>query len=429
MKKAIISCLVAALFVSSFVSNVKADDDFELEWIKGLDNLAYGAESGMFEVKKTSDGNLAYLSIFGTFKIIDQDAEVLIEKNLQDIDDFEGTKYYYSFQQAPDGGFLFGGQHRTGSVGDVESYSFLIKTDGEVNKIWNETYEFPGYNYVQRVLSINNGYALIVGADEYLITIDEEGKAINQYSLENENIFSYIDYKTTNDGGYIILYDGPHENGVPLGICKLNSKCEIIWSKEYTHGQSFAEQRSFDQLNDGGYAIFMNYNKEVGYGSPAIMFIDNSGNKIGVEDLNYLGPVKYGIETNDGGFLLTGGHITDDQNPEYDVFVTKTDKDGNELWNTTFGEETQDTGIYIIDNGNNEYYIIGDGCNSLKEESEGETNLFIAKFSSGSASSTSPNSKNSDTGEGNGSSNTPGFGFLLLIIAFAFIIYLRKNKR
>jgi hypothetical protein len=58
-------------------------------------------------------------------------------------------------------------------------------------------------------------------------------------------------------------------------------------------------------------------------------------------------------ESSDGGFIIVGS--SDHRDPSYDVLIIKTDKDGNELWNNTYGKilnsERAFHHISLINNG------------------------------------------------------------------------------
>ena len=125
------------------------------------------------------------------------------------------------------------------------------------------------------------------------------------------------------------------------------------WEQTYGYGSSEAGH-SVKQTNDGGY-IITGFTMSIGNGSQDVWLIktDSNGNELWSQTYGTFGE-EYGHsvqQTNDGGYIITGKYNSGGFG---DFGLIKTDQLGNELWTKTYGpgeghsvEQTNDGG-YII---------------------------------------------------------------------------------
>jgi FlgD Ig-like domain len=81
-------------------------------------------------------------------------------------------------------------------------------------------------------------------------------------------------------------------------------------------------------------------------------------------------------ETNDGGYIMTG-YSTSYSLGSYDIWLVKTDAEGNEQWNKTFGTEFQDIAD-IVRQTSDGGYIIG-GYKGYDFQTSDSWNLYLIK--------------------------------------------------
>jgi hypothetical protein len=166
----------------------------------------------------------------------------------------------------------------------------------------------------------------------------------------------------TNDGGYIVSGGtesfGNGESDVYL--IKTDSNGDTLWSKTYG-GIDFEDSFSVQQTSDGGYIMTgIAFSFSFGNAQADVYLIktDSNGDSIWTKtygEMNY----SYGSyvqQTSDGGYIITGATGFED---ETDVFLIKTDINGDTLWTNTFGGASMDVGNSVEQTDDGGYVILG----------------------------------------------------------------------
>ena len=280
-------------------------------------------------VQLTQDGGFiitGYTSSFGNF--VDSDVYLvktdfngneLWSQTFGETGDSDGDYGYY-IQQTQDGGYIITGTTWSNEISSGSSDVYLIKTDGSGNELWTKT--FGG-------------------------TSEDEGRSVQQ----------------TQDGGYIITGDtysfGNGDGRPDFYLIKTDSNGNEQWSQTYG-GSSYDRSNSVQQTQDGGYIITGNTNSpemNTNGGSDVwLIKTDGSGNELWTKTFG--GSLIEGgrsvQQTQDGGYIISGTTWSNEiSSGGIDVWLIKTDGDGNELWTKTFGG------------------IEGDGGNSVQQTTDG----------------------------------------------------------
>jgi hypothetical protein len=148
-----------------------------------------------------------------------------------------------------------------------------------------------------------------------------------------------------------------------------------VWDRIFEFG-FYSMGRSVKQTSDGGYIITGTKDYEL-----FLLKTDNSGNT--QWEKTYGG--KYSSDGNsvqqtiDDGYIITGSKRS--ISLDYDIWLIKTDSNGNEIWNKTFGTSNDDRGYSVqqtIDGGfiiacNLRSYSYPNDAYIIKTDSSGNT--------------------------------------------------------
>jgi hypothetical protein len=297
----------------------------------------------------------------------------------------------YSVQQTIDSGYIIAGT--TYSFGAGTSDVYLIKTDPNGNGQWEKTFGGSYEDYGQSVQqTVDEGY-IITGWSEidpmyeiqevYLIKTDPNGNIQWQRTFGRNNYDWGSSVHQTLDGGYIIVgADESFESGdCDVYLIKTNPNGNIQWQKTFG-GSSYDWGDSVQQTSDGGYIIAGN-TASFGAGSTDVYLIKTDPNGDGQWEKTFGGSkAEYGRsvqQTSDGGYIIAGTAHSFGAGLD-DLYLVKTDSNGNLQWEKTFGgsgnefdgsvQRTSDGGYivagtsYSFGSGKSDVYLIklcGDG--------------------------------------------------------------------
>jgi len=288
----------------------------------------------------------------------------------------------YSVDQTDDGGYIITGE--TYSFGSGYNDVWLIKTDAEGNEEWSKTFGGSnldrGYSAQQTTDGgyVVVGYTSVYGHDleGWLIKTDAFGNQMWEKKFGWTGRDSGYSVRQTLDGGYIVtgLYGVGAEND--LWLLKTNSSGTEMWDRMM--GASYYDRGySVEETNDGGF-IIVGATKSTGSGKDSIWLIKT--NSTGIELWSEIfggddSDVGYSVtETSDGGFILVGS-TESFGNGLSDVWLIKTDLNGNSEWNKTFGGYGSDEGYSVTETSDGGFILVG----STESFGNGSSDLWLIK--------------------------------------------------
>jgi hypothetical protein len=288
----------------------------------------------------------------------------------------------YSVQQTTDGGYIIAGE--TWSFGKGMSDVFIIKTDSEGKSIWSKALGGSDIDIGYSVQQTTDGGYIIAGKtysresyDVYLIKIDSEGNKKWEETLGSLEHDSGWAVQQTSDGGYVIVgYTnslGEGATNIDAYLIKTDSEGKKMWGETFG-GSGYDEFIFVQQTTDGGYIMVGDTRAradimELGVSDIYLVKTDSEGNEIWNKTFGGINnDFGYSIqETNDGGYIMVGE--TDSfVELDWDVYLIKIDSDGNEVWSKTFGGSDDDTGWSVKQTTDGGYIIVGETWDDYMED-------------------------------------------------------------
>ena len=275
----------------------------------------------------------------------------------------------HSVQQTTDGGYIITGF--TSAFGNGSYDVWLIKTDSEGNEDWNQTFGGSNEDIGRSVQQTTDGGYIITGytssfgnggSDVWLIKTDSQGnEEWNQTFGGSSQDVGYSVQQTT-DGGYIITgYTGSYPDYAVLFI-KTDSEGNEEWNETFGSGNDWDEGHSVQQTTDGGY-IITGFTSSYGTAGGWDVWLIKT-NSQGQEEWNKTfggsdEDIGYSVkQTTDGGYIITG-YTSSFGNGSRDAWLIKTDSDGNEQWNQTLGDASYQNGFSVQQTDDGGYIITG----------------------------------------------------------------------
>jgi hypothetical protein len=248
-----------------------------------------------------------------------------------------GNDGFYSSLEAHDGGYIAAGF--TASKGEGSYDAWLVKTDVNGNLDWEKTYGDTGDDRFSFIQKIPDGYAIVgrYSDDLWLVKINENGDIIWQRTFGGSKSDYAWGLWQTEDNGFVI--SGDTESFTPMDTYQM-------WLIK-------TDENGIEQWNQT-------------YGGE-----------------NYFSEGKKVCQTADGGYLLIGSTWLLDE--WCDIFMVKTDSDGDVEWEKAFEFDLPSISISIAQTSEGHFLISGSsgelfkGCMALLIQVDINGNLIMEK--------------------------------------------------
>lgn len=390
----------------------------EVDWVK---NFGGSGEETLRAVITTSDGGYAMLgfsnSIDGDLmgKTVAVNDYWLLKLdalgNLQWSKTYGGSKddRGQSLVQTIDGGFALTGYAMSddgdGSNNEGFHDNWILKLDTQGNIEWEKSFGFSGHDHSYDILQTDDGGYYFVGFLD-ITSARADGNTEKRGSLTRHGVGEFwgtkIDDKgdlqwrgyfggsnndrahsvvRSNDGGYVMAgftesedFDISNTRGsYDFWVVKNDKNGNLLW--EHSFGGSGIEiSQDIANTADGGYVITGNtfsndtdVSNNKGESDIWLIKIDDEGNLVWQKTFGgtAFDAAESVSPSKDGGFILIGNSKSSDKDAnanagENDIWLIKTDADGNMVWQKTFGGTNLDYGFDAIETDDNAILLVGE---------------------------------------------------------------------
>ncbi len=260
-------------------------------------------------------------------------------------------------QPTSDGGYILLGFQ---FIPWIDGNLWFSKTDSIGDTLWTKTYSRGGASdFGQSIQQTTDGGYIITGeteaysngpSDLWLIKTDANGDTLWTKTFGDSGWDGGNSVQQTTDGGYIILGVTSSFATAPgdLWLIKTDSNGDTLWTKTYG-GTDIDVGTAIQQTSDGGF-IITGYTYSCGSGSSDVWFIKTNTNgdtlwtkTYGGSDVDESTAIQ---QTSDDGYIITGYTLSFGSGSS-DVWLIRTDCNGDTLWTETFGGNGEDFGYSV----------------------------------------------------------------------------------
>lgn len=340
----------------------------------------------------SSQGNVDMSVILGTVGTVQINGNIKVPetftKTYGGSADEEGRAVHQTF----DSGYVIVGY--TGSLGAGNRDVYLVKVDRYGNTEWEKTYGGPendeGFSVQQ---TADSGYIIAgfkgsaTNNDAYIIKTDYAGNVVWEYTYNPDNsIMSVEGYsiRQTSDGGYILAGKARADVFVSsaLYILKVNASGSKAWDKQSAYtADIYCKGYCVRQTPDQGY-VTVGSGSKYDTGDSAFVCLYKTFSSGSEEWSNpFAGDIQsrywgYALAlTSDNGFIIAGAAESDSSITQKDVYMMKTDGNGDSIWTKTLSGTGTDVAKSIV--------VAADGgfllCGYTNSSGAGNMDMYLIK--------------------------------------------------
>jgi hypothetical protein len=279
-----------------------------------------------------------------------------------------GDQYHdgaYSVIQTLDGGYIVAGSTFLDSPNFYDAW--IIKTDQNGNAIWDNTYGGGDDDFAMSIIQLDDGNFVIVGSstsystsyfDAWLFKIDQDGNLEWENTFSGESNDNGTCLQLTSDGGFILGGYREVFGDMDVLILKTDQNGIMVWENTFDINDMDGAT-SILLTNDGGYMIVGFSQTDSTSDIDALLIkVDEDGD---LEWFNTYGDsedeMALSVLQTDESEYIVAGFTESFGAGNRDVWLFKTDQDGNMIWDVTFGGSEEDL-AYSLQNTNDDGFVL-----------------------------------------------------------------------
>jgi predicted secreted protein len=279
------------------------------------------------------------------------------------------TDYAKSVYQTSDSGYIIAGGTQSFGAGLADVW--ILKTNSGGDTLWSRIYGGEDYDHIQYLLPLSDGGFLIAirtysfgngQADIWLVKIDKDGNEVFSKTIGDVvSEWSNQIIETPDSGFVLAAFTNSFGNGGnEAWLIKTNSEGDTIWTK--TYGGSMDDVASgVCPTFDNGF-LFVGRTSSFGAGGNDVWIIktDENGDSIWTK---VYGGIDFDVATRilpaeDNTYLILG-ETQSFGNGMTDFWIIKIDEDGNKIWDKTYGSSANERPFAFIQVSSTEYLMAG----------------------------------------------------------------------
>jgi len=248
------------------------------------------------------------------------------------------------------------------------------------NVIWNFSYSGPEQtashwisDLGRSIVECSNGDLVCAGVtntavgdgDVWMFRLSPTGVKLwdrTYHNWDTDRCYTPHSLVLCSDDGFAFTgytYNSTKTNTV--WVVRTNAAGQHLWNKTYGDDIGYQRPEALIECSDLGFAIIANTHSFGAGGADAwIIRTDRFG--VQLWNKTFGGVEEDGgghiVELPDNGFTFVGGTHSYDMG-QGDIWLVRTDADGNHIWNYTFGDPYGNSGAALVYEGNSTYTIVG----------------------------------------------------------------------
>lgn len=261
--------------------------------------------------------------------------------------------------------------------------NLFAQNPGDV--IWNKLFGGEAYDEANSVVYTESGEFIAAGytqsyglgrwGNAFLFKADSNGDSVwtRNYGWNGNDVFA--DIVESSDGKFVATGLTDTEfNFENIYLVKVDIDGNLQWEKNFGGSQKEVAL-SLTNTDDGGLVI-TGVTKSFSVGEEDLFIFKTN------VDGDSLWFKTYGTFGNDGGYGISstsdGGYIIAGQYNWNDLWLLKLDENGDTLWTKVFGGTNFDEGISVIETNDNGYIV----CGHSSSFGNGELDIYVIKTDS-----------------------------------------------